>query len=181
MSLNRPYRLENNTKHHIDHLGTVAAREAPAPMKSRSLNTPLFVAAFLAVSTGVFGAETPASPVAPVLPPVPASAKPVAPALPPAQAKQAASVPLSAKPDKPLPADVQKVMDQFSAQRDAMIADHQKLIDQLKTATAEQRAAIMAQMHEQQKGLLEAQRVLGKQIRDDLRRLRQSQPAGGGR
>ena len=83
-----------------------------------------------------------------------------------------------AKTAAPAPAEVQKAMDQFSAKRDAMIKEHQALFEQLKSATAEQRKAILDQMQAQQKDLLEAQRALGRQIRDDLRKLRQSQPPG---
>jgi 4-aminobutyrate aminotransferase-like enzyme len=53
------------------------------------------------------------------------------------------------------------------------------MLDQLKTANAEQQKAILATMQAQQKDLLEAQRALGRQIRDELRKIRQSQPTGG--
>jgi len=76
-------------------------------------------------------------------------------------------------------ADVKKSIDQFNAKRDAMIADRQAMLDQLKTANAEQQKAILATMQAQQKDLLEAQRALGRQIRDELRKIRQSQPTGG--
>ncbi len=79
----------------------------------------------------------------------------------------------------PVSADVKKSIEQFNAKRDAMIADRQAMLDQLKNATAEQQKAILATMQAQQKDLLEAQRALGRQIRDELRKLRQSQPAGG--
>jgi hypothetical protein len=72
-------------------------------------------------------------------------------------------------------------MDQFTAKRDAMIKDRQALLDQLKNATADERKAILDQMQAQQKDLLETQRALGRQIREELRKLRQSQPAGGSR
>ena len=85
-----------------------------------------------------------------------------------------------AKAEKPA-ADVKSAMDQFSAKRDAMIKDRQALLDQLKNATAEERKAILDQMQAQQKDLLETQRALGRQIREELRKLRQSQPAGGSR
>jgi hypothetical protein len=87
----------------------------------------------------------------------------------------------AAKPDKPAPADVQKAIDQFNAKRDAMIADRQAMLDRLKNATAEDKKAILDQMQAQQKDLLDAQRALGRQIRDELRKLRQSQPPGGNR
>ena len=82
--------------------------------------------------------------------------------------------------DKPA-TDVKSAMDQFSAKRDAMIKDRQALLDQLKNATADERKAILDQMQAQQKDLLETQRALGRQIREELRKLRQSQPAGGSR
>lgn len=87
----------------------------------------------------------------------------------------------TAKPDKPAPADVQKAMDQFNAKRDAMIAARQAQLDRLKNATAEQTKALLDQMQADQKNLLDAQRALGRQIRDELRKLRQGQPAGGNR
>ncbi len=61
---------------------------------------------------------------------------------------------------------------------DAMIADRAVKLDQLKNATAEQKKAILEQMQAQQKDLLEAQKALGRQIRDELRKLQQSQPTG---
>ena len=137
-------------------------------MKARFFATPLIVAAFLAVSGGLRAADAPketdksAATKPPEVLPVPAGLK-----------KQANTL--------PAPSDVQKAMDQFSAKRDAIIAGHQALLDQLKTATAAQRQAILDQMQAQQKDLLETQRALGRQIRDELRKLRQSQPAGVGR
>lgn len=80
---------------------------------------------------------------------------------------------------QPVSADVKKSIDQFNAKRDAMIANRQAMLDQLKNATADQKKAILEQMQAQQKDLLEAQRALGRQIRDELRKLRQSQPVGG--
>jgi parvulin-like peptidyl-prolyl isomerase len=78
-------------------------------------------------------------------------------------------------------ADVQKLVDQFSAKRDAMIADRQALVNQLKAATADQRKAILEKMRAQEKEVVEAQRALGKQLRDELRQLRLDQLATGHR
>lgn len=75
--------------------------------------------------------------------------------------------------------DLQKLIDQFNAKRDSMLADRQQLLNQLKSATAEQRKEILEKMQQQQKDLLDAQRALGKQIRDDMRKLRQSVPGPG--
>ena len=77
----------------------------------------------------------------------------------------------------PSTGDVKKDMEKFNAQRDAMLAERQALISQLKNATEEQRKAILEKMKE----LGETQRELSKQIRDDLRKLRQGQgPPGRG-
>lgn len=72
--------------------------------------------------------------------------------------------------------DLQKLIDQFKARRDTLLADRQALIDQLKNATAEQRKQILDKMQAQQKDLIDAQRALGKQIRDEMRKLRESTP-----
>lgn len=93
----------------------------------------------------------------------------------------AADTPAAAKPDdkaaaKPAaPGDLKKDTEKFSAQRDAMLAERQALIGQLKSATEEQRKAILEKMKE----LGDSQRELSKQIRDDLRKLRQSQGSPG--
>jgi cytochrome c556 len=73
------------------------------------------------------------------------------------------------------PAAVKKDMEKFNAQRDAMLADRQALVNQLKTATDEQRKVILEKMKE----LGDAQRELSKQIREDLRKLRQGQGSSG--
>lgn len=70
------------------------------------------------------------------------------------------------------------MMEQFNAKRDAMMAERQALLNQLKGATEDQRKAILEKMQAQMKDLLEAQRALGKQTRDEIRKLRQSQTAG---
>ncbi|NUN52577.1 MAG: hypothetical protein HUU06_07305 [Planctomycetaceae bacterium] len=70
--------------------------------------------------------------------------------------------------------DLQKLVDQASAQREKMIADHDALARQLKQATDEQRKEILAQMHVQKKAFEAAQSALHKQIRDEQRRLRQN-------
>lgn len=54
-------------------------------------------------------------------------------------------------------------------------------MNQLKNATAEQRKAILEKVQAQEKDLLDQQRALGRQIRDEMRKLRQTAPAGPGR
>ena len=124
-------------------------------MKASSLKKLLLVAV-LAASVGLCAAQT--------TPPPP-------PAVKPADIAKAAGAAQSA--------DVQKLIDQFSAKRDTMIADRQALVNQLKAAaTADQRKAILEKMQAQEKELVDAQRALGKQLRDELRKLRQDQLVG---
>lgn len=73
--------------------------------------------------------------------------------------------------------DLQKLLQVFKSKRDSLLADREALLEQLKNATAEQRQQILDKMQTQQKELVEAQRALGKQIRDEMRKLRESTPA----
>jgi spore cortex formation protein SpoVR/YcgB (stage V sporulation) len=70
-------------------------------------------------------------------------------------------------------ASAQKLVEQATAQRERMLADHAALTKQLKTATEEQRKAILARLEEQRKAFEESQRTLAKLIRDEQRRQRQ--------
>jgi hypothetical protein len=127
-------------------------------MKASSLKKP-FLVAVLAASVGLCAAQTPPS---------------TPPAVKPADVAKAAGAAQSA--------DVQKLVDQFSAKRDTMIADRQALVNQLKAAaTADQRKAILDKMQAQEKELVDAQRALGKQLRDEFRKLRQDQLVGARR
>ena len=92
----------------------------------------------------------------------------------------AADTPAAPKPvdkasAKPTSGDVKKDVEKFNAQRDAMLAERQALLTQLKSATEAQRKAILEKMKE----LGDSQRELSKQIRDDLRKFRQSQGSPG--
>lgn len=89
-----------------------------------------------------------------------------------------------AKPEVVAPmkgSDLSKLIDEFQQRRDSMLADRQKLLEQLRTATVEQRKQILARMQAQQKDLLDAQRALGKQIRDEMRKMRETLPGPGHR
>ena len=77
--------------------------------------------------------------------------------------------------------DIQKLVEQFAKQRDTMLTDRQKLLDQLKGATEEQRKAIIERMQQQQKDFAEAMRELGKAQRDEARKLRENSGRPGGR
>ncbi len=67
----------------------------------------------------------------------------------------------------------QRLVEQANAQRERMLAEHAALTKQLKTATEEQRKAILARLEEQRKNFEESQRTLAKLIRDEQRRQRQ--------
>lgn len=91
----------------------------------------------------------------------------------------------AAKPAKPdvsaASVDLQKLIRDFNAQRDSLLADREALLNELKNATGEQKKAILDRMETMQKDRLEAQRALGKQIRDEMRKLRQSSTTPGRR
>lgn len=84
-------------------------------MNAKMLNK-LIVATALAVSSGLFAADTPAKPDD--------------------KSKTAATV----------SAETKKDAEKFNAQRDAVLAQREALTKQLKTATAEQRKAIMEKL-----------------------------------
>jgi recombinational DNA repair ATPase RecF len=85
-----------------------------------------------------------------------------------------------AEADKAKAADVKNLKDQLAKQADAVLAARQKMIDQLKTATEEQRKAILEKMKAQQQDFVEAQHSLYLQLRDEMRQTRQGQRRGGG-
>jgi hypothetical protein len=85
-----------------------------------------------------------------------------------------------ARPEKPVitgTVDLQKLIAQFNSQRDAMLANREALLSQLKNATEEQKKALLEKLDAQQKDLLDQQRALGRQIRDEMRKLKQVTPA----
>lgn len=70
-------------------------------------------------------------------------------------------------------ADLKKLFEEASKQRDALIADYEKLAKQLKDATEEQRAAIKEKMEGQKRNFEEVMNALHAQIRDEQRKQRQ--------
>ena len=72
-------------------------------------------------------------------------------------------------------ADVKKLLQQLSKEREGMIADHEALAKQLKDATDATRRAILEKMEAQKKVFEQATSELHKQIRDLQRRERASQ------
>lgn len=131
----------------------------------------LLMTALLAASSGL-GAEKAPPAKAPAPPSqTPPATSPASPSSKPSSAAEAASV------------DRAAVMQQFKEKSDALLAERAKAIEALKTASEAEKKKILAGMEADQKKLIEAQRALGKQIRDDMRKLRQAAPAAspGGR
>jgi hypothetical protein len=98
---------------------------------------------------------------------------------PAGDAKQAVAPPVKQVPPADakkaeMSADVQKLVEQFQASRDKSIASQEALKAQMKNATEEQKKTLQAQLEKERKDLLEQQRVVGKQIRDDMRKQRQN-------
>lgn len=91
----------------------------------------------------------------------------------PADSRAGARAPEKAKAT-PLPADMQKLAEQLNVSRDKFIASQDALKAQLKNATDEKKKEILAQLEKERKDLLEQQRAIGKQIRDDMRKQRQN-------
>ncbi len=76
---------------------------------------------------------------------------------------------------------VQTLLNAFDAKRDAFIAERQKLVDQLAAAkTEEEKAKILADMKKEQELRQDEQRDLAKEIRGQLKSLREQRKNGGG-
>lgn len=73
-----------------------------------------------------------------------------------------------------LPADLQALVAQFRDQRHSFLEQRKALFEEMKAMTDEQRKARMEELRSQNKDALVAQRQLAKQIRDELRKLRES-------
>lgn len=72
-----------------------------------------------------------------------------------------------------LPVELQDMINDFRAQRAAFLAERKALFEELKNMTQEERAARIAELREQTREALMAQRDLAKSIREELRRLRE--------
>lgn len=76
---------------------------------------------------------------------------------------------------------VQTLLNAFDAKRDAFIAERQKLVDQLAAAkTDAERAKILEDMKKEQELRQDEQRDLAKEIRGQLKSLREQRKTGGG-
>ncbi|MBS0663703.1 MAG: hypothetical protein JSR48_10605 [Verrucomicrobia bacterium] len=75
---------------------------------------------------------------------------------------------------------VAAILQQFDAKRDQAIADRQALIEKIKAATTDaERQALMTQLRTEMAAHREEMAALGKQIREELRKLRQQRQGGG--
>ena len=72
------------------------------------------------------------------------------------------------------PAEIRKLFEEVSKQRDVMIADFEVLAKQMKDATEEQKKQIREKMEAQKKQFEEVTNALHKQIRDEQRKQRQN-------
>jgi len=72
-----------------------------------------------------------------------------------------------------LPADLQTLVTTFREQRATFLAERKAMFDQLKDMTAEERKAALEQLRTQIRDELQAQRDLARQIREQLRTLRE--------
>jgi DNA anti-recombination protein RmuC len=77
---------------------------------------------------------------------------------------------------KPSPAELRKLYEDLTKQRDTMIAEFDKLAKQMKDATEEKKKEIRDKLEEQKKKFDEVTNALLKQIRDEQRKQRQNAP-----
>ncbi len=76
---------------------------------------------------------------------------------------------------------VQTILQKFDANRDQYMADRKALLDKLATATTDaDRQAILDELKADQAANKEQRTQLGKEIRDELKTLRQQRKSGGG-
>lgn len=74
-----------------------------------------------------------------------------------------------------LPQNVQTMLQQFTTLRTQLMTDRQALMLKLKTSTATERKQLVSDFIASDKTLLDQQKTLAKQIRDEVRTLRRNQ------
>jgi hypothetical protein len=76
---------------------------------------------------------------------------------------------------------VQTILAKYDATRDAAMADRKALLDKLAAATTDaERAAILAELKADKQATKDAKAQLGKEIRDEIKTLRQQRKNSGG-
>ncbi len=128
------------------------------------LNRILALAA-LAVATSVGLHAQTTTPPAPPAPPV----TPVTPVVPPPAPKMGKGPNENASANAKA---VHAVIQQFREQRDQYLTERKAMLEKLKTATAEEKKAIMELLREDKTAREADERSLGKQIREELKSLR---------
>lgn len=75
---------------------------------------------------------------------------------------------------------VHELLAGFKAQREEYIAARRVILERLKTATEEERKAILEELRASQKDRVEEQRALGKEIRGEMKKVRETRKNGTG-
>ncbi|PTY06308.1 hypothetical protein DB347_12805 [Opitutaceae bacterium EW11] len=75
---------------------------------------------------------------------------------------------------------VRALIKEFETKREQYISDRKALIARLQGATADERKQILEQLRTEQQSRIEEQRALAKQIREELKTLRQQRKSGNG-
>jgi hypothetical protein len=75
---------------------------------------------------------------------------------------------------------VRGLLTDFKTKRDAYIAERKALVEKLKGATDAERKQILADLRAEQQSRIDDQRALAKQIRDELKKLREQRKSGSG-
>ena len=129
------------------------------------------VALTVATSVGLHAQTTPPPPTTPTIP-----TPPTTPPAPPVTPVQPSGGPKMGKgPNENASANakaVHAVIQQFREQRDQYLTERKAMLEKLKTATAEEKKAIMEQLREDKTAREADERTLGKQIREELKSLR---------
>ncbi len=79
-----------------------------------------------------------------------------------------------------LPTEVQDLVNRFQQQRQDWVANRRQLLARLQDMTAEEREAAIAELRELQRTQVREQRELARQIRDEMRELRNARRRAGG-
>jgi ABC-type branched-subunit amino acid transport system ATPase component len=74
---------------------------------------------------------------------------------------------------------VHKVIADFQAQRDQYLAERKTLLEKLRTATETERKTILEQLRAENEKRADEERALGKQIREELKKLRDERKSAG--
>ena len=74
--------------------------------------------------------------------------------------------------------DVHKVLAEFRTVREGYLAERKALLEQLKGASEEKKKELLEQLRADSAAREEEERSLGKQIRDDLKKLRDARKTG---